>query len=69
MASSQRSENPITNTEIRTAKMIVNKTGSGSYTFRATLPNSWVRKLELGEDARDLELSFDGEKIVIRKKS
>ena len=53
--------------ETRKAKMIVNKSGSGNSTFRATLPNSWIREMGLNEDVRELELSFDGETITIKK--
>lgn len=52
--------------EIRKAKMIVNKSGSGSYTFRATLPANWIREMDLDEENRDLILSFDGNKITIQ---
>lgn len=53
--------------ESRTAKLIVNKGGAGGVTFRATLPNNWIRKMGLNEDRRNLKLEFDGEVIIIRK--
>lgn len=53
--------------ENRKAKMVVNKSGSGSYTFRATLPSAWIRKMGLNESERDLKLSFDGERIIVEK--
>lgn len=53
--------------EERDAKLLVTKGGSGSSTFRATLPTKWVREMELGEDVRDLKIAFDGEKIIIEK--
>lgn len=53
--------------ETRKAKMIVNKSGSGNSTFRATLPTSWIREMGLSEDVRGLKLTFDGEKIIIEK--
>jgi len=52
--------------EIRNAKMIVNKSGAGSNTFRATLPTSWIRKMELNEETRMLELEFNGKEIIIK---
>lgn len=55
----------IKDSEEREARLIVNKSGSGSTTFRATLPQTWIRKMGLGEKSRDLLLSFDGEKIII----
>ena len=52
--------------ETRKAKMIVSKSGSGSNTFRATLPTLWVRQIGLDEEHRNLKLFFDGEKIIIK---
>lgn len=54
--------------EQREAKLIINKSGSGSLTTRATLPISWIKELGLGEDNRELLLEFDGEKIIIKNK-
>ena len=51
--------------EKRKAKMIVNKSGGGNSTFRATLPNKWIREMGLNEENRELLLEFDGEKITI----
>jgi len=50
----------------RRAKMVVNKAGSGSSTFRVTLPASWIRQMGLGEDNRHLKLFFDGKQIIIK---
>lgn len=52
--------------EVRKAKMIVNTSGAGSSTFRATLPSTWVRKMGLDEKKRNLKLYFDGERIIIK---
>lgn len=52
--------------ETRQAKLVVNKGGSGSTTFRATLPTTWVREMGLHEKLRDINLEFDGEKIIIK---
>lgn len=51
--------------EARRAKLVVNKAGSGSTTFRSTLPAAWIREMGLDENNRDLRLIFDGEKIII----
>ena len=53
--------------EVRKAKMIVNKSGAGSSTFRATLPTSWIREMGLSEEIRELILGFDGKKIIIKR--
>jgi len=52
--------------EVRKAKMIVNTSGAGSSTFRATLPSTWVRKMGLDEEKRNLKLYFDGGLIIIK---
>lgn len=54
--------------EERDAKLLVTKGGSGSSTFRATLPTKWIREMKLSEDVRDLKIAFDGEKIIIEKR-
>ena len=51
--------------ETRKAKLIATKGGSGSSTFRATIPSSWVRRMGLNEETRGLVLKFNGEKIII----
>jgi hypothetical protein len=53
--------------EIRSAKIIHGKGGSGSSTFRATLPTNWIQKMGLGQEKRDIRLEFDGETITIRR--
>jgi hypothetical protein len=47
--------------------MIVNRSGRGSSTFRATLPSEWIRKMGLDEGERGLILEFNGESIKINK--
>ena len=55
--------------EKRKAKLIVNKSGNGtSNTFRATIPQSFVRKMGLGEDERDIEIEFDETKNEVKIK-
>ena len=57
--------------ETRRAKLIVNKSGGTvsekSKTYRVTIPNSWVEQLGLNDNCRDIELAFDGNKIIINK--
>lgn len=54
-------------TQTRKAKLIINKSGSGSLTTRATLPIVWIKEMGLNENERNLILEFDGEKIIIKK--
>lgn len=56
--------------EKRKAKIIVGAAGGtahkGSKTYKVSLPSAWINELGLGEDRRDIELVFDGEKIVLQ---
>lgn len=54
--------------EERKARLIINKSGSGSITTRATLPISWIKEMGLNEEERNLILEFDGKKIIIKKR-
>ena len=58
--------------ETRNAKLIVNKSGGTasekSKTYRVTIPNSWVEQLGISEDNREIELSFNGSEITVRRK-
>ena len=58
--------------ETRNAKLIVNKSGGTasekSKTYRITIPNSWVEQLGISEDNREIELSFNGSEITVRRK-
>ena len=59
------------NTEVRRAKISINKKGgtSGidSVGYRIILPNAWMRKIGIAEENREVNLSFDGERIIIEK--
>ena len=56
----------------RNAKLIINKSGGTasekSKTYRVTIPNCWVEQLGISEDNREIELSFDGSEIIVRRK-
>ena len=47
--------------DIRTAKILWSKSGKGSDTSRITLPVSWVRKMQLTKEDREVQLIFDEE--------
>lgn len=55
--------------DIRTAKILWSKSGKGSDTSRITLPVSWVRKMLLTKEDREVQLIFDEEAgtILIKK--
>ena len=46
----------------------INKTrgGSGSVSFRISLPTSWIKAMELDNDNQAI-VTFDGEQIIIEK--
>lgn len=41
--------------------------GAGSKTYKVTIPSRWIRAMEITADDREVELRFDGDKIVISK--
>lgn len=53
--------------KMRLAKLVVNKSGSGSSIFRATLPTKWIRSMGLDEEIRDIKLELINNKIIISK--
>lgn len=52
--------------EQRPLKINRTKGGSGSISFRISLPTSWIKAMELDDDNRAI-VTFDGDKIVIEK--
>lgn len=39
--------------------------GAGAKTYKITLPSSWITKMGVTEESRQLEISFDGERIIV----
>ena len=58
--------------ECRTGKIIVSSAGgtaaSGSKTYKVSIPSSWIKKIGLDENKRDIEFMFDGDCIYITAK-
>lgn len=58
--------------ETRNGRLIISSAGgtasSAAKTYKVSIPSAWINLLELNEDNRDIELSFDGEKIIIAPK-
>lgn len=56
----------------KTAKIIFNKSGgtagSGGITNRLTIPTTWVKEMGITDKEREVNISFDGRKIIIEKK-
>lgn len=55
----------------KTVKVIFNRSGgtagSGGITNRITIPTTWVREMGITEEQREVNISFEGEKIIIEK--
>ena len=53
------------------AKVIFNRSGgtagSGGITNRITIPTKWIKEMGITEEQREVNISFDGEKIMITK--
>lgn len=53
--------------EKRQINMMFQKGGSGSVTTRLAIPKSWVDKMGVIQDEREVIVEFDGERITVRK--
>lgn len=57
--------------EEKRARVIFNKSGGtagkGGITNRITIPTTWVKEMGITEEQREVNISFDGEKIIIKK--
>ena len=59
--------------DIRNCKVYVRKgtgtAGKGAKQYSISLPSKWMNVLKISEDNRDVELSFDGNTISIKKRT
>lgn len=53
--------------EKRQINMMFQKGGSGSVTTRLAIPKSWVDKMGVTQEEREVVVEFDGERITVRK--
>lgn len=57
--------------EIRNSRIIVGSAGGTagrtSKTYKISLPSAWLSQMEIGEEEREVLISFDGNQITIRK--
>ena len=53
--------------EERKANILFGKSGSGGTTTRIVLPVPWVRELGATADDREVKISIDEDKIIIKK--
>ena len=54
--------------EKRILKIMFAKGGSGSLHTKLNVPITWIRAMGVSQENREVEILFDGEKIVIQKK-
>lgn len=59
--------------ENRLANIIISNAGGtaskGSFTYKLSLPSSWINAMGINEKSTEVELSFDGKSINISKKT
>ena len=41
--------------------------GKGAKTYKLTIPSAWIAAMGITEDDREVELSFDGDKLVVAR--
>lgn len=58
--------------EIRSGNMIVGTAGGtagkGSKTYKMSIPSAWVAAMGIDDSKKEIELYFDGQQIIIKKK-
>lgn len=53
--------------ETRILKLSYSKSGAGNITPRITLPVKWTKELGLSTEDREVEVTLDGDAIIIKK--
>lgn len=57
--------------EKRIAKIIVGAAGgtarNGSKTYKISIPSAWIKEIGINENQREVELTFDGENIILSR--
>ncbi len=53
--------------EKRELNISFNKSGSGSYTPRISLPATWIKEMGIDTDNRKVSVTFKDGKIIIEK--
>ena len=54
--------------ESRELNIIFTKSGAGSTTTKLTLPISWINKLNITKEEREVIVTLEEDRIVIKKK-
>ena len=53
--------------DIRELKIMFNNDGKGTYTNRISLPKTWISKMGITQEERDVIVKFENNKIIIEK--
>ena len=57
--------------EKRTAKVSISAAGGtagkGAKTYKLTIPTTWIAAMGVAEDDREVELTFDGDRIIVAR--
>lgn len=53
--------------ETRNLNIIFNKSGNGYYNPRVSLPSSWIKEMGIDMENREIEVTFNGKEIIIKK--
>ncbi len=54
--------------DIRELKIMFNNDGKGTYTNRISLPKTWIARMGVTPDQREVIVKFEDNKIIIEKK-
>ena len=53
--------------EVRKMNVIFTKGGSGSVTTKLSVPKTWLDKMGVTQEEREVFICFDGQRIIIDK--
>ena len=54
--------------ETRNLKITFSKSGAGNLTPRVSLPAVWIKEMDIDLENREVEVVFENNEIVIRKR-
>lgn len=54
--------------DIRELKVMFNNDGKGNYTNKISLPKTWIERMGVTSEDREVIVKFEDNKIIIEKK-
>lgn len=54
--------------DIRELKVMFNNDGKGNYTNKISLPKTWIERMGVTSEQREVIVKFEDNKIIIEKK-